>query len=673
MYWPLLFGRFAAAGDALRLYIPDAHVLLEHVRSGTLPHWNGGVGLGQPLGASLQAMAYYPVRWASLLTFDAVSSVSVLHLLHVWIAAAGAFFAARRFRLSVLAACVVAFAYAGGPLFTHLVGRPNLAAAAAWTPWVFFAATALARVRSRRNVALLAGALAMSGLSAAPEILLGQLLLAAVILARRGWRPLGLGVMAGVFAFALGAVTFIPFLEFLGESDRAGGAVALAWSASPPQLLSLFWLNADLPRAPGAVDQQLVLSLFLGSTIAVLIVFAGLKRFGRVWWLLCAALLLMTVSLGGHVPLLRDALQLLPFRYPAKHLVTAAFPLCLLAGHGVLPLVRVLQRTAVRRMLLVFALWAMAAAASLPLQRAGAVGGFVVGALFVGALLAARFGAKVVAICVVAELACAHALLGMPEWKDGASLSTPTTLIDKTQLLPGERIAVNPVLDDDERPPGDDAHSRHLLLPNRQLEEGLAGVTAYGSPLPFRSQKILEAADVVLLEMLSVRFAIGYWATPRRDDVTPLSPWPRAWLVARTSNVTEDEELSVVLTEPTMLRTDAFGASLPQLLTELPEGSAAKLVALTHESLTVQTTSSIDTLLVTSDLWFPGWRAFVDGAETNVLRANYAMRAVAVPRGEHEVVFRYRPTHFGLAASLSLLTLLALGVALAWRPRAKMR
>lgn len=667
VYWPVVAGQLVGSGDALRLYIPDAYVLLQHLHDLALPHWNGAVGLGQPLGASLQAQAYYPVRWVSLLTHDAVSSVTLLHVLHVWIAAVGAFFAARRSRLSSASVTVVAIAYAASPLFTHLVARPNLAAAAAWTPWIFYAAQRLGAERSRRTVALLALFFALSGLSAAPEITAGQAFCAAIILAGRGFKPLALGAMAGVFAFALGAITFIPFIEFLGESNRAGPSIALAWSASPPQLLSLFWLNADLPRAAGALDQQLVLSLFVGSSVAVLCAFALLKRFRRVRWLLIPIVVLMLLALGRHVPLLRDGLALLPFRYPAKHLVTAAFPICLLAGHGVGPLVAVLRRANWKRILLVLALWIVAAAASLPLQRQGAVGGFIFGVLFATALLATRFGRRFAMVVVMAELFTAHALLGMPEWVSAEKLRTPTTLFDKATVLRGERVAVNPALDDDERPPGDDAMSRHLLLPNRFVEEGLAGVTAYGSPLPHRTEAIMETADLVLLEMLSVRYAVGYWATPKRDDVTPLSPWPRAWIVAR-AEAAEDDGLSAVLTEPTLLRTTAVGAELPSLVGEPPENASAEVVRIRHESMTVKTSSPVDGLVVTSDLWFPGWRATVDGRETPVLRANYAMRAVAVPAGAHDVEFRYTPTNFTLAAGMSGLAVALLAVAIAWRP-----
>ena len=50
--------------------------------------------------------------------------------------------------------------------------------------------------------------------------------------------------------------------------------------------------------------------------------------------------------------------------------------------------------------------------------------------------------------------------------------------------------------------------------------------------------------------------------------------------------------------------------------------------------------------LVLADLAYPGWRATVDGAEAPLLRAEGIFRALALPPGEHHIVFEYKPTLF---------------------------
>lgn len=57
--------------------------------------------------------------------------------------------------------------------------------------------------------------------------------------------------------------------------------------------------------------------------------------------------------------------------------------------------------------------------------------------------------------------------------------------------------------------------------------------------------------------------------------------------------------------------------------------------------------------LVLSDPHYPGWRAYVDGFEVELLRANYLFRAVALPPGEHDVAFVFDPPSIRLGAALS--------------------
>jgi hypothetical protein len=56
--------------------------------------------------------------------------------------------------------------------------------------------------------------------------------------------------------------------------------------------------------------------------------------------------------------------------------------------------------------------------------------------------------------------------------------------------------------------------------------------------------------------------------------------------------------------------------------------------------------------LVLNDVWHPWWRATIDGAPTEILRANVIFRAVVLPPGAHMVRFSFAPFS-GLATELA--------------------
>ncbi len=81
----------------------------------------------------------------------------------------------------------------------------------------------------------------------------------------------------------------------------------------------------------------------------------------------------------------------------------------------------------------------------------------------------------------------------------------------------------------------------------------------------------------------------------------------------------------------------------------------------------VEASAEDDGVLVLTDTYYPGWRAWVDGAEQPILRANYLFRGIMLTVGQHTVEFWYWPHSFewGLAiATATALLVLAYAVAL---------
>lgn len=83
-----------------------------------------------------------------------------------------------------------------------------------------------------------------------------------------------------------------------------------------------------------------------------------------------------------------------------------------------------------------------------------------------------------------------------------------------------------------------------------------------------------------------------------------------------------------------------------------------RILNYTPNEVTIQTKTNQDEILVLSDQFDDGWKATVDGKDTAISRANLIFRAVKVPAGSHEVVFRYWPKSFDIGLKISLITIL---------------
>src|SRR5262249_49700526 len=79
-------------------------------------------------------------------------------------------------------------------------------------------------------------------------------------------------------------------------------------------------------------------------------------------------------------------------------------------------------------------------------------------------------------------------------------------------------------------------------------------------------------------------------------------------------------------------------------------------------SLKVETDTAA--LLVLTDVFYPGWRVFIDRREAQIYPADYAFRGVVVPAGQSIVEFVYRPKSFQIGAAVSIASVLLLAIAL---------
>jgi uncharacterized membrane protein YfhO len=73
-----------------------------------------------------------------------------------------------------------------------------------------------------------------------------------------------------------------------------------------------------------------------------------------------------------------------------------------------------------------------------------------------------------------------------------------------------------------------------------------------------------------------------------------------------------------------------------------------------------------------SEVYDPGWRAYVDGESVPIYVADHALRAVPVPAGNHTVDLRYESRSLQIGLGISLFTCGVLAASLlgaAWYDR----
>ncbi|OGP88806.1 MAG: hypothetical protein A2156_07350 [Deltaproteobacteria bacterium RBG_16_48_10] len=105
--------------------------------------------------------------------------------------------------------------------------------------------------------------------------------------------------------------------------------------------------------------------------------------------------------------------------------------------------------------------------------------------------------------------------------------------------------------------------------------------------------------------------------------------------------------------------TASMGSPSPR---PLSPDSSVEIHSETNNRLRFSVHAKEDCFLVLNDTYFPGWKAYVDGREEKIYRADYAFRAVPMAAGIHQVQFVYDPMSFKLGAAITCFGILACSV-----------
>ena len=248
-----------------------------------------------------------------------------------------------------------------------------------------------------------------------------------------------------------------------------------------------------------------------------------------------------------------------------------------------------------------------------------------------------------------------------------------------------------------------DPNVRALEMNNRAMLVGLQNVQGYSAIHIARYDEYMRAlnggyeqnyhyTDVIekgldspLLDLLGVRYIIAPADTPPEsqpglqrvvrvqhptvyeDDQSKVlenrEALPRAWIVHSARQVGSKEEaldlLSVGQLDP---KETALLEEEPPEMSQPDDASddRASITEYAANRIELETATGAPGLLVLSEVYYPAWKAYVDGQPAPVYLADHLLRSVPVPEGEHTVELRYESWTLRVGIAISLVTLATL-------------
>ena len=201
-----------------------------------------------------------------------------------------------------------------------------------------------------------------------------------------------------------------------------------------------------------------------------------------------------------------------------------------------------------------------------------------------------------------------------------------------------------------------DPHFRVLNLTTSTFNDArtsynLKSLGGYSAAKLRRYQDIIDVylskVDMKIVSMLNGKYIITKGedgqATPMRNPAALGNAWYVTELVhARTAT----EECNA-LGQVDLASTIVIGNDFKQYadgFRPAAEGSSIKLTSYAPDVLTYKSQSSANGTVVFSEIYYPyGWKAYIDGKPADIFRANYLLRAMNIPAGNHDIRMEFRP------------------------------
>jgi hypothetical protein len=189
--------------------------------------------------------------------------------------------------------------------------------------------------------------------------------------------------------------------------------------------------------------------------------------------------------------------------------------------------------------------------------------------------------------------------------------------------------------------------------------------------------------NAAVLNMLNTRFIIVRGPGNQPQVIPNPDAAGNAWFVQNIKTVHTADEDILALNAPsfgdtmqapgdfhpkeTAIIRDTYTDEIKGLQPSADSGAYVRLTKYGLNDIHYESNNSREGLAVFSDIWYPyGWKAYVDGKETPIIRADYVLRALRLPPGKHKIDFVFHPSKFytgNTLAGISSILLYALLIA----------
>lgn len=193
----------------------------------------------------------------------------------------------------------------------------------------------------------------------------------------------------------------------------------------------------------------------------------------------------------------------------------------------------------------------------------------------------------------------------------------------------------------------------------------LKSIGGYSAAKLRRYQDLIDVylanRDINVASMLNAKYFIGMDEEGR--IVPQLNPFAQgnAWFVDKVivaENANEEiESLGVIDLTNTAVTDRSFEAFVQELSHD--DQAEVTLTSYSPKELNYTAKCSKPGTIVFSEIYYPyGWKATIDGTPAEHFRANYTLRAINVPQGEHQINFVFDPDSVRKGDTISVICVL---------------